>query len=292
LPIRRPAVAGVFYPDDPERCRFEVDHYLKTALSSAVETSAQTKVLGGLAPHAGWSYSGAVAARSLGLVADADVQTVIVFGAVHRLRGRGAAVYSSGSWITPVGEIRIDEEFARDVLKASPHFVEDLEAHGPEHSIEVEVPFLQAAAPSATLLPIMMPPIAEAAQLGRIVAQCAQALGRRVLFFASSDLTHYGPRFEFVPAGIGDAGIRWAKDVNDRRLLDRVVALDAEGIVPEAREHQNACGPGAIAATIAACQELGATRGFILEHTSSSEVLARGGETMVDAVGYASAVFA
>lgn len=291
MPIRQPAVAGVFYPDDPVRCRSEVEHYLKAARSAPVEIRDQSKVFGGLAPHAGWGYSGALAARSLGLVAEADVQTVIVFGAVHRSYGRQAAVYSSGSWITPLGEIRIDEELARKILKASSQFTENLNAHTPEHSIEVEVPFLQIAAPRAMLLPIMVPSVAEAASIGAIVARSAVALGRRVMCFASSDLTHYGPRFEFAPAGIGANGIKWAKEVNDRRILDLIVALDAEGIVAEARENHNACGPGAIAATIAACRELGAMRGVVLEHTNSSETLARRGEGMVDAVGYASVKF-
>ncbi len=293
MPVRPPAVAGLFYPGEPRRCKAEAEHYLSMATSEpSGAPQPGTRVLGGIAPHAGWAYSGAVAARTLGCArAEPEVETFVVFGAVHRPRGRAAAVYGSGSWLTPLGEIEIDEELARAVIEASPLLVEDLAAHGPEHSIEVEVPFLQALTARARLLPIMVPPTEQAPEVGRIVAREASRLGRRVMFFGSSDLTHYGPRYEFMPAGYGAKGIRWAKEVNDRQLLDVVTSMDAERVVPTAREHQSACGPGAIAATMAACAEAGARQGTVLEHTNSSEVIGEPAREMSDAVGYAAVVF-
>ena len=119
----------------------------------------------------------------------------------------------------------------------------------------------------------------------------AQRLGRHVGYLGSTDLTHYGPRYQFTPHGVGPEGLRWAKDVNDRRMLDVMIELREEDAVREAAEHRNACGAGAVAATIAACKAGGANRALVLAHTTSNEVLrARYGD-MEDAVGYAGVVF-
>jgi AmmeMemoRadiSam system protein B len=105
----------------------------------------------------------------------------------------------------------------------------------------------------------------------------------------STDLTHYGPAFSFTPQGTGAQGMTWAKEVNDRRMIQRMLALDAASILPEAASHQNACGAGAVAATLAAARCLGADRAALLEHTTSREVT--GDASAQDAVGYAGIVF-
>lgn len=294
-PLRPAAVAGLFYPADASRCRAELSEYLNAASVAASRNEvllAASKVYGGLTPHAGWAYCGPTAAHTLSTAATRpDVDTFVIFGAAHRLIGRSAVVYDAGKWHTPLGDMTIDGEFARAAINASPHLIEDIAAHESEHSIEVEVPFLQAIAPQARLLPIMVPVTPDAPAIGRMVAQQARALNRNVMFFASSDLTHYGPRYGFTPEGETTEGLKWAMEVNDRRLLDHILALDAEAIVPETRAHQNACGPGAIAATIAACREVGATRALLLQHTNSSQAMGPRGANILDAVGYASVVF-
>jgi len=139
----------------------------------------------------------------------------------------------------------------------------------------------------------MIPPSDHSETLGRIIGRTIRDSGTDALVVASSDLTDYGPSYQFSPAGDGADGIRWAKDTNDRRILDLIVAMTGDRIVAEATEHKNACGSGAIAAAIGACRELGATRGNVLEHTNSYEVLReRFGESGTDAVGYAGIVFA
>jgi AmmeMemoRadiSam system protein B len=133
-------------------------------------------------------------------------------------------------------------------------------------------------------------PSKAAPEVGRVVARAAAELGRRVVFLGSTDLTHYGPRYSFAPQGVGPAGLQWAKEVNDRRILELVTALRMDEVVPEAAEHRNACGPGAIAATLAAAQAAGATTGYVLRHTNSNETLCGRYGEMDDAVGYAGVV--
>src|SRR5262249_19838305 len=107
---------------------------------------------------------------------------------------------------------------------------------------------------------------------------------------ASSDMTHYGPAYRFVPVGVGPGALNWAMD-NDRLLIDRVLRMQDESIVPEVRARFSACGGGAIAATLAACKELGAGHAKLLKHTSSYQVLSQLGPQRPDnAVGYASIV--
>ncbi len=289
--VRTPSVAGQFYPSEREGCRAEARQML--ASSVPPRNPVAGRVVGGMVPHAGWICSGAVAGHVVSMLAQHDPapETVVIFGAVHRRSPHAAMVDVREAWESPLASMPIDEEMAEHVLKECGDIMEDSNAHDPEHSIEVQVPLVQAALPDARLLPIMVMPSRIAPEIGRCVAQCAQTLHRKVAFLGSSDLTHYGPRYGFTPQGAGEAGLRWAKEVNDRRFLERVLDLDAEGVLREAAAHHNACGSGAVAATIEACRVYGADRAELLEHTTSSEVLAERYGRMDDAVGYAGVIF-
>jgi MEMO1 family protein len=308
MSVREPVVAGQFYPAAAEVCRASVERCLdpglgdlgRPAVGEGVSQAQRAgDAIGGIVPHAGWVYSGSVAGEVMrevlgpgdGAAPREPIDTVIIFGAVHRLGGPYASVYVEGAWRTPLGEIAIDEPLARAVVGASPVLLDDAGMHRPEHSIEVEVPFVRHLAPSARLLPVLVPPTASAHEIGRIVAGQAAALGRRAVFLGSSDLTHYGPRYHFAPSGTGERGLIWSKEVNDRRILDLILAMEAEQVVGEAMAHRNACGGGAIAATIAACRFAGADRAALLRHVTSNEILGRAGEAMEDAVGYAGVIF-
>jgi AmmeMemoRadiSam system protein B len=126
--------------------------------------------------------------------------------------------------------------------------------------------------------------------VGDAVAGTVEAYGNDVVFVGSTDLTHYGPSYGMTSHGTGPDGIAWARDVNDRRIIDLMVNLEADHVVPEAVEHYNACGAGAIAATMAAVKRLGATKGILLAHTTSADVMPS--RDSHDAVGYAGVVFA
>jgi len=289
---RPPAVAGQFYPGSAKQCRADANKYL-TIGSSTTERQGAGAPVAGIVPHAGWVYSGAVAAEVIGAIGkNPDIETFVVFGAVHRVRGGRASVDAEGTWITPLGEIAIDEELARTVVGASPLLIVDAQSHQLEHSIEVQVPFIQCVRPTARLLPILVPPVENAAETGRVVAEQVRSLGRNAVFLGSTDLTHYGPRYFFTPKGAGADGLKWAQAVNDQRMIDLCLKLAAKEVVPEANANHNACGSGAVAATLAAAQACGATEGRLLRHTSSAEVLRERLGPMTDSVGYAGIVFA
>lgn len=287
--IREPAVAGTFYPSSGDRCRDLLDHCFD-ALNIEATPAVQGRIVGGVVPHAGWECSGKVAAGVFAAIAaQRQPQTVVILGAVHRVGRKESAVFPSGRWETPLGTIDIDVRLAERMMSHTNLLVDDPYAHEPEHSVEVQVPFIQRLFPNAKLLPIMVPPVPLAEEVGQAVGRTLASYDYDAVVIASSDLTHYGQSYGFTPKGSGDAGLTWAKDVNDRRVIDRMLALDAAGIVPEAVKNRNACGSGAIAAAIAAVKLLGANRGVCLQHTTSRETLGPGHGN--NAVGYAGVVF-
>lgn len=286
MSTREPRWAGIFYGAEEAPCRREIDDCVRQAGSPTVSSSL---LLGGIVPHAGWVYSGSVAAAVFLVLAPRRPETVVLFGAVHRVIGQTAAVFGQGCWRTPLGDVEIDDELAAEVAEVNGLIVTDRQPHLEEHSIEVQVPFVRQLIPGARIVPIMVPPTQRACDVGGAVAEAIHRLDRAAVVVGSTDLTHYGPRYGFTPQGSGDRGLQWAKDVNDRRMIDRILGLESDQIVVESVERRNACGGGAIAATVAACHRLGATDATLLRHTTSRETA--GHSQATDAVGYAGIVF-
>ncbi len=271
--LRPPAVAGLFYPSAPADCLRELER-CRAAAGPDAAIPPGCRAVAALAPHAGWSYSGAVAAAALAPLEAAAPDTVLLFGADHYGLRRGrASVWPDGAWATPVGEVAVDAETAAALVSDPGSGVDAApEAHGREHSLEVLVPFLVGRFPGARIVPILTPPGSGAAAVGVAAVRAARRVGRRPVAVGSSDLTHYGERYDFSTLGTGAAAHRWSKEENDREILDRVLAFDPEGIEASARWRRNACGPGAMAAVTAAAREMGATGARLLRHTTSAEV--------------------
>lgn len=280
-------MAGAFYPADPGECRAAAD-----ALVSAPDSAQAAIGKGGIVPHAGWICSGAIAGQVIAALAGGvKPDVVVVFGAVHAPMNLSiAALQSFDSWELPGGGVPIALDVCEQLIRSAELFVTDDRFHLREHAVEVELPLIRAVWPDARMLPVEVPLVEIAVSIGTKVARAALENGTKAVFLASSDLTHYGPSYRFTPAGIGEAGLNWAKE-NDRRLLRIVENFEIGQIVPEVRSHLNACGGGAIAAMLAACREAGATSAQVLRHASSYETLAPvAPQPPIDAVGYAAVV--
>jgi AmmeMemoRadiSam system protein B len=270
---------------------------VETAGAATIERAAGSKWIGGIVPHAGWICSGAIAGQTIAALAaagrDRPVDVVVVFGAVHSAAPiEVAALDSHTCWTVPGGESDLPEELERRLTESSTNlFRVDERFHRREHAVEVELPLIQVAWPSVLVLPIEVPVMDEAIEIGVGTAKRVQESGLSAVYLASSDLTHYGPAYDLTIAGIGERALEWAKG-NDRRLLSLVTDMRVEQVVPEVRNRMNACGGGAIAAMMAACREHGARRGEVLRHANSFETLAevapRHGPD--NAVGYAGVV--
>jgi hypothetical protein len=250
-------------------------------------------IVAGIVPHAGWVFSGSLAALVFSAIKKQHekVHTFVIFGATHSYFGQSPAVYEAGSWITPLGEVAIDEELAAGILD-SKAAISDSDAHSSEHSIEVQVPFVQHLFPDAQILPIIVPPSEQAISLGEAIGGIMTPTGKKIVCIGSTDLTHYGPRYGFTPMGIGPQALQWAHQVNDQQFIDLALKLDPQGLLTTAAQNHNACGPGAAAAAIAAAKRLGRTEGLLLAQTNSNEVMLRKmGTSSTDSVGYAAIVF-
>jgi AmmeMemoRadiSam system protein B len=247
------------------------------------------RLVGAAVPHAGWRFSGGVAARALKTLAErSTARCLIALGAVHRARLAKAAVYPEGAWETPLGPVSVDAELAARLLGELPDLLEaNPAAHGDEHSLEVQFPFLRELFPAVPVVPVLVPPQPWSVDLGTLLARLLPSSDTAAM--ATTDLTHYGAEYGFEPAGVGDSAHDWMRG-NDQRILDLAIRLDAERIPQEAATHWNACGAGALAALVAYARACGAERGVVLERTDSHEVQG-GAEPFRMGVGYAGMVF-
>jgi AmmeMemoRadiSam system protein B len=290
MQIRKPVVAGQFYPGDRETCREQLRACLP---AQPIEETLPAPVVAGLVPHAGWTFSGPTAALVFAAVRQQrpQVEAFVVLGAAHGYFGPKPALDGSAAWETPLGTIEVDRALRQALLDSDAAAV-DSAPHRYEHSIEVQVPFIQHVFPGARLVPIIVPPTDSALTLGAALGDKLAAGGRSVVCIASTDLTHYGPRYGFTPMGVGSEGLRWASQVNDRQFIDLALELEPERLLANAIENGNACGPGAAAAMITAAKKLGASKGILLAHTNSNEIMLREmGTVSRDSVGYAGIVF-
>jgi AmmeMemoRadiSam system protein B len=291
MQTRKPIVAGQFYPARHNSCVAEINECLQ---QEEIGESLPAAIVAGIVPHAGWTFSGSLAALVFSAIKQRHdkVDTFIIFGAAHGYYGSSPAVYDKGNWLTPLGKVVIDENLADAVLKSNAA-VSDSRAHEYEHSIEVQVPFVQHLFADAKILPILTVPNEQAISLGEAVGDIIkQEQQKKIVCIGSTDLTHYGPHYGFTPMGTGAKALQWASEVNDRKFIDLALKLDAMGLLTSAAENYNACGAGAAAAAVAAAKKLGKTKGLLLAHTNSNEVmLQKMGTSSTEAVGYAAIIF-
>lgn len=281
MSVREPTVAGRFYPGTSRACQEMIAEFPQK------NKKLQGLPLGGIVPHAGWIYSGAIASsvfQTLRQMTQDPIDTLIFFGAVHVHGVHEATLSTDEFWKTPLGNVAIDQELAQKLP-----LTRKKSAHEQEHSIEVQLPLIQTLFPEAKILPIAVPPNAQALQLGPLVAQTAKQLGRRFLLIGSSDLTHYGESYYFTPKGEGFPALDWVKNENDARMVDLILHLDAEHIIPEAKARHNACGSGAITATLAGIRQLYPNaQGVLSDYATSFDVKPDPVPTLF--VGYAGVV--
>lgn len=265
--VRRPAVAGRFYPARAEILTREIEEYLGPGGEAAPTVEG---ALGCIAPHAGYMYSGHVAGAVYRRLPPRA--SYIVLGPNHFGRGAPLATNSSGTWLTPLGEIPVDHDLATALLAACPLVTEDREAHVAEHSIEVHLPFLQHTVKEFRFVPVAVGVGSYAAleSLGHGVARAVESAPKPVMIVASSDMNHYEP----------DSLTR----IKDRKAIDQILKLDARGLYDVVhRENISMCGYGPAVALVTAANDLGAKKAELVKYATSADA---GGDA--DAVvGYA-----
>jgi len=256
--VRPPAVAGAFYPADPKALAGMVDGFL----AHAEAVPADGELIAIIAPHAGYEFSGGVAGFSFRQVQGKDYDTVIVMGPSHYYAFSGASVYTGDSFATPLGEVDVDKEMARSFIDAKNHVTYDPKAHEKEHSVEVEVPFLQRALKAGfKVVPIVVgDPDPEAMKsLSASVARALGAKGKKTLLVVSTDWSHYHTYDEAV--AMDTLGIETLKKLSSFELVSR----DMQGRV-------ELCGIYPVAAAIDAADQSGADSVKLFKYANSGDV--------------------
>lgn len=248
---RPPAVAGTFYPAEPQALRRALEGYLGSIRQPRA-------ALGAVVPHAGLQYSGPVAGA---VYAKLELPpSIILVGPNHFGRGSPAALYGKGSWDTPLGEVEIDAELAAELRGASASVTDDPDAHRAEHSLEVQLPFLRHLAPQAQLVPLLLSigrfePLEE---LGLAIAGLLAKRRPRPLLLASSDMNHYE----------SDRITR----LKDRKAIEAILALDARRLYDVVRrERITMCGVEAAVVLLTAARSLGVERAEEIRYATSAE---------------------
>ena len=266
--VRRSAVAGSWYPADRATLAAEVDARL-----AAAGGACRGRVVGLVSPHAGLRYSGDVAAEAYALLRGRRALTVILVGPSHRVAFDGVSVYAQGAFETPLGMMRVAEDVAEALARAHPNITTDPWPHREEHSLEMQLPFVQRAVPDARIVPVLL-----GTQTRAVVDLLAAALAgvvaaKDVVLVASTDLSHYHSAARAVAL--------------DARVTECVARLDPEALMDRLETfHGHACGGGALAAVMKAARALGAVRGQVLRYATSGDV-ERGDKSRV--VGYLAA---
>jgi len=264
--LRRARFAGSFYPG-------QATALTQTLMQICPHTTAASPVLGVMVPHAGYIYSGKFAGQVLGAVNVPDL--VIMLGPNHTGLGEPAAVFASGNWETPLGEVPIAGDLAAALLEASPHLAADTLAHSQEHSLEVQLPLLQSCNPNVSVVPICIgrQSLDNLQAIGRAIAAVISDWPKPVMLLASTDMTHFE-----------SADVAAAKD---RLALEHVANVDAAGLYRVVTSHHiSMCGVLPTTVMLAAAFELGARRAEIVGYGHSGEVT---GDNS-DVVAYAGAI--
>jgi len=276
MQIRTPAVAGMFYPGEKNKLtKLIKDCFLhKFGPGENPPKKSEKKIFGVICPHAGYVYSGPIACNSVFSISSQSPDLFIIIGPNHWGIGRSVATMKDCKWQTPLGEVEVDSESADKISKLSKIIESDYFSHTREHSLEVQIPILQNTFSNFKILPIsLINQSKEIAQdVGLAIAKIA--MEKNAMIIGSSDFTHYEPN-EFAHE-------------QDMALIEPILEMDVDKFYDVLQKRKvTACGYGAIASTIIACKELGATKGELRRYATSGDIT---GDTS-SVVGYGSIVF-
>jgi len=248
---REAAVAGQFYPGSPGE--------LRDMIKDMTDSKAERKeTIGVVSPHAGLVYSGPVAGAVFSSIKFTN--TFILIGPNHRGVGRLLSITTGGSWKTPLGEVQIDSGLAKAILTASDGLEEDTLAHRYEHSLEVQVPFLQYFKPDVKIVPIVLAQAAPQVYqgIGRAIAGTLKSRGEAAVIVASSDMTHYEPHE--------------SAKVKDKKAIEAILGLDADELVRRIGKYDiSMCGYAPVISLISASLEMGAGKTELVKYQTSGD---------------------
>jgi AmmeMemoRadiSam system protein B len=265
---RAASLAGAWYPGEPRACLDAIERH---AEGTSPEPGRWRGLVG---PHAGWLYSGDAAGHAYRWLASVhpDPDLVVLFGS-HRGPHGPNTVFRGDGWRTPLGTLPTAQPLADRAARDLALRDEPVDPARPDNAVELHLPFVRRFFPRAELLMLGVAASTGALRIGERVGAMVREAGRDAVVVGSTDLTHYGPSYDFEPRGRGAGAEAWVRDENDRGFLDHVLADRPADAVEHATEHGSACCPGAVAAAMEAVRALeGELRPRLLDHYLSSDV--------------------
>lgn len=267
-----------FYPGDRKSLTSIIEKCYTSkygpGASPKVNLTGPRKIVAGISPHAGYIYSGPVAATLYYQIAiDGVPQTFVLVGPVHGF-GAGVGVMRRGIWRTPLGAVRIDEEFSEVLISHADVVADDSSVHEEEHSLEVQLPFLQSLyGDELRIVPIAtsLGDLETSTEIGKGIAETAKETSRDIVIIASTDMTHYGINYGYAPVGMSPIGkvLDWVRKI-DGEAIKTIEALDEAKFLKLVKEKRmTMCGYAPVAAAIVAAKELGVSRGELVKYATS-----------------------
>ena len=272
--VRKRYLPPGWYPGAEEQARDAIRKMENAAVPEP------TTGIAGIVPHAGWEFSGGLAFEVLSRISR-TMDTIVIIGG-HLGPTDGILCAFEDSYETPLGPLQADLELL-DQIRAVLPVTEDRSA---DNTVEVQLPFVRYLFPRARVLGMRAPPSHDAARLGKVLAMAAQTIGRRVAVAGSTDLTHYGAGYGFAPAGSGKKALRWVREVNDRRFIESLLAMDSDMALERALKERSACSAGGALAALSFARENGVREGKLLRYMTSFDV-----HPAESFVGYAGILF-
>lgn len=249
---RKPAVAGQFYPGTSESLQFELDKLIDKNIP-------KEEIIGLVSPHAGYMFSGGVAGATFSRISLKD--TFVILGPNHTGRGAPFSIMPEGTWKTPLDDTQIDSQLGRQILRNSSYLEQDSAAHSLEHSIEVQLPFLQYLKRDIKIVPIVLSPVGGNVykEIGKSIARAAKELQKEIVIVASSDMTHFEPQD--------------SADRKDHQAMDSILRLDEDELLQRVDQlHITMCGYGPTASMLSAAKELEAKEAELVQYRTSGDV--------------------
>lgn len=281
--VRRADFSGSWYPKRADACEREILSFLD---DTSINQIPNPRFVGGIVPHAGWVFSGSIACNVIHhLLGEGQPDVIVIFG-THLHPNSPAYIMKEGSWETPFGDLPIAENLAEELSKRFSFEVETFDNYIQDNTIEVQLPFIKYFFKDTRIVPIGVPPRQTSLQIGRAVAEISQQLKLNIRLVGSTDLTHYGNNYGFLPRGTGPSAVDWVKTTNDQRVINLMLDMNPEGVIEEALTQQNACCSGAAATTIAAAKKIGSEAAHKIAYATSYDK-----QPDDSFVGYAGIVF-
>ena len=290
--LRKSCLSPGWYPQNPAK----IDEFLREFIvKHTPKKNSAEDLIAAVAPHAGWYYSGAIAARAVAALAASPAyltDTIAVIGGHNP--GNNPVLFASEEAVqTPLGPMEIDTElcnaFISRLQKAGD--LGSSEDRYQDNTIEVLLPMVKYFFPKSKLLWLRFPADIRSVNAGKILADCAEYLYRKMLVVGSADLTHYGMNYRFSPKGSGKQALEWVKNVNDKRFIDAVLAGDTNAVLERAEREQSSCSAGAVLGVMGFAQSAGksSSKAVLVDYSTSADIMIDAGEALPDSfVGYAS----